>query len=98
MNFLYLASSGLNLHRVAVPHNSMLAISGKTLDIVENLVKPWYSEIITWTIIRITHKNNKYKSQILQATRSSVYKKRSKNVSSRYFVFLSIFCTVVAYF
>ena len=63
MNFLYLASSGLNLHRVAVPHNSMLAISGKTLDIVENLVKPWYSEIVTWT----THKHNKYRSQTLQA-------------------------------
>ena len=31
-------------------------------------------------------------------TRISVYKKHSKNVSSRDFVFLSIFCTVVAYF
>ena len=31
-------------------------------------------------------------------TRISVYKKRSKNVSSCDFVFLSIFCTVVAYF
>ena len=31
-------------------------------------------------------------------TRSPVYKKRSKNVSSLDFAFLFIFCTVVSYF